>query len=243
MNDRSDAAPPGVTEVTHRLAAVRDRVRRALLEARRSPGETAILAVSKQHTAAAIEALAAAGQREFGENFVQEAMAKIAALQHLEIDWHFIGHIQSNKTRDIAEHFGWVHTVDRMRVARRLNAQRPYYREPLNVCIQVNQAHEPQKGGIAPGGAADLARGIMELSRLRLRGLMSLPPAAADPAQSIRFFAALRQLKQRLTGEGIPMDTLSMGMSFDLEGAVREGSTIVRVGTAIFGPRARKTDR
>jgi len=196
-----------------------------------------LLAVSKQQPVTAIEALYHAGQVDFGENFVQEAMEKIVRLEHLEIDWHFIGHIQSNKTRDIAERFQWVHTIDRIRIARRLNDQRPHHSTPLDVCIQVNQAGEPQKGGIDPVGVADLARGIMELPRLRLRGLMTIPPAREDPAENAPLFAELRRQKERLVAEGIPMDTLSMGMSSDLEIAIREGSTIVRVGTAIFGPR------
>ena len=237
MNDISNGLQQSVTQVTGHLARVRDRVQRALLEARREPGETAILAVSKQQSAGAIEALFRAGQSDFGENFVQEAMEKISSLEDLEIDWHFIGHVQSNKTRDIAERFQWVHTIDRMKIARRLNDQRPHYCAPLNVCIQVNQAGETQKGGVKPATVAELARGIMELPRLRLRGLMTMPPATEDPVESAPFFAGLREQKETLAAEGIPLDTLSMGMSSDLEIAIREGATIVRVGTAIFGPR------
>ena len=237
MNDISNGLQQSVTQVTGHLARVRDRVQSALLEARREPGETTILAVSKQQSAGAIEALFQAGQSDFGENYVQEAMEKISSLEELEIDWHFIGHVQSNKTRDIAERFQWVHTIDRMKIARRLNDQRPHYSAPLNVCIQVNQAGETQKGGVKPAAVAELARGIMELPRLRLRGLMTMPPATEDPVESAPFFAGLREQKETLAAEGIPLDTLSMGMSSDLEIAIREGATIVRVGTAIFGPR------
>ena len=241
MNSISNDLLQSVTQVTGHLAEVRDRVQRALIEADREPGETAILSVSKQQPAAAIEALFQAGQVDFGENFLQEAMEKITELEHLKIDWHFIGRIQSNKTREIAERFQWVHTIDRMKIATRLNDQRPHHSRPLDVCIQVDQAGESQKGGIDPAGVANLARGIMELPRLRLRGLMTIPPATKDPTESAPFFEELRRLKEQLASEGIPMDTLSMGMSSDLEIAIREGSTIVRIGTAIFGPRPPKT--
>ena len=240
MNDISNSLQQNLTQVTSHLARVRDRVQGALLEARREPGDAAILAVSKQQSAAAIEALFRAGQSDFGENFIQEAMEKISNLEDLEIDWHFIGHVQSNKTRDIAERFQWVHTIDRMKIASRLDDQRPRYSAPLNVCIQVNQAGEAQKTGVEPAGVADLARGIMELPRLRLRGLMTMPPVTEDPTKSAAFFAELRNQKELLTSEGIPMDTLSMGMSSDLEIAIQKGATMVRVGTAIFGPRPPK---
>lgn len=241
MNNISNGIQQSVIQVTGHLAGVRDRVQRALSEPGRGPRETSILAVSKQQPTAAIEAAFQAGQTDFGENFVQEALGKIASLQHLGVTWHFIGHIQSNKTRDIAEKFQWVHTVDRMKIAARLNEQRPHHATPLDVCIQVNQAGETKKGGIDPSDVANLARGIMELPRLRLRGLMTIPPATRDPIESAPFFAELRQQKEQLASQGIPMDTLSMGMSSDLEIAIREGSTIVRIGTAIFGPRPPKT--
>lgn len=241
MNDISNGRRQSVTQVTSHLARVRDRVQRALTRAGREPDEVTILAVSKQQPAAAIQALFRAGQTDFGENFAQEAMEKISRLEHLEIGWHFIGHVQSNKTRDIAARFQWVHTVDRLKTARRLSDQRPHDSAPLNVCIQVNQAGETQKGGVEPAGVADLARGIMELPGLRLRGLMTIPPAAEDPADSAPFFAELRAQKERLDSEGIRLDTLSMGMSSDLEVAIHEGATIVRIGTAIFGPRPPRT--
>lgn len=206
----------------------------ALRDAGRGADEILVLAVSKRQPIGAIEAAFLAGQCHFGENYVQEARAKIAALKSLPIVWHFIGQLQANKTREVAERFQWVHTLDRLRIARRLNNQRPHHAPPLNVCIQVNQAGEPGKGGIEPDDVEDLARQIGQCPRLRLRGLMTIPPAAADPA---RFFAELRVLRDRSGAVGIPMDTLSMGMSADLEQAVTAGSSIVRIGTAIFGPR------
>jgi len=228
------------SQVRDHLTEVQHRVKKTLLEGQRGPGEATILSVSKQQPITAVEELFRVGQVNFGENFVQEATKKITKLEHLNIDWHFIGHIQSNKTQDIAKQFQWVHTVDRMKVATRLNNQRPHHFAPLNVCIQVNQATEPQKGGIDPTGVEALARGIMELPYLQLRGLMTIPPTTKNPADSAQFFAELRKLKEQLAIKGIPMDTLSMGMSSDLEIAIREGSTIVRIGTAIFGPRALK---
>ena len=227
--------PASASQAAQRLSVVRARVRAALRDADRGAADDVlILAVSKRHPVAAIEAAFQAGQSHFGENYVQEARAKIAALESLPIVWHFIGRLQANKSREVAERFQWVHTLDRARIARRLNDQRPHGAPPLDVCIQVNQAGEPGKGGVSPDEVEDLARQIDRFPRLRLRGLMTLPPAAADPA---RFFAELRSLRDRLDTLGIPMDTLSMGMSADLEQAVAAGSSIVRIGTAIFGPR------
>lgn len=240
MSVESKNLPASASQVAQRLQNVRTRVQAALRDAGRGADEIRILAVSKRQPAAAIEAAFQAGQSSFGENYVQEARAKIAALASLSIDWHFIGRLQANKSREVAERFQWVHTLDRIRIARRLNDQRPYGAPPLNVCIQVNQAGEPGKGGVEPDDAEDLARQIGRFPRLRLRGLMTIPPAAADPA---RFFAELRILRDRLKVQGIPMDSLSMGMSADLEQAVTAGSTIVRVGTAIFGPRPPAGDR
>lgn len=221
--------------MAHRLEPVRNRVRAALRDAGRGADEILILAVSKRQPVAAIEAAFLAGQSHFGENYVQEARAKIAALESLPIVWHFIGQLQANKTRDVAERFHWVHTLNRTRIARRLNDQRPHGAPPLDVCIQVNQAREPGKGGVRPEEVEDLGRQIGQFPRLRLRGLMTLPPASADPAP---FFAELRSLRDRLQETlGVHMDTLSMGMSADLEQAVAAGGTILRIGTAIFGPR------
>ena len=243
MHSISNGPQQSVTQITDHLARVRERVQSALSEAGRRPDEAAILAVSKLQPAAAIEAAFRAGQVSFGENYVQEAVNKIASLEHLDIRWHFIGRIQSNKTRDIAEMFHWVHTVDRLKIADRLNSHRPHYAPPLNICIQVNHAGESQKSGADPADVLDLARGIMELPRLQLRGLMAIPPHVDDARQSAPIFAALRQQMEQLISEDIPLDTLSMGMSADLEVAISEGSTIVRIGTAIFGPRpSRATD-
>ena len=227
--------PASAFQVAQRLENVRTRVQAALRDAGRGADEVLLLAVSKRQPVHAIEAAFLAGQAHFGENYVQEARAKIAALESKPIVWHFIGQLQANKTRDVAERFQWVHTLDRARIARRLNDQRPYGAPALDVCIQVNQTGEPGKGGADPRDVEDLARQVGQFPRLRLRGLMSIPPAAGDPA---RYFADLRKLRDRLASLGIPMDTLSMGMSADLEPAVAAGSTIVRIGTAIFGPRA-----
>ena len=234
MSVESKILPVSEAQVVQRLENVRTRVQAALRDAGRGTDEILVLAVSKRQPAAAIEAAFLAGQTHFGENYVQEARAKLMALASLPIVWHFIGQLQANKSREVAERFQWVHTLDRTRIARRLNDQRPYGAPPLDVCIQVNQAGEPGKGGVDPEVVEDLARQIGQFPRLRLRGLMTIPPAAANPA---RFFAELRGLRDRLDAAGIPMDTLSMGMSADLEAAVSAGSTMVRIGTAIFGPR------
>ena len=220
-----------------RFIAVKKRVESALLIAGRKPEDTSILAVSKKQPAAAVEALCRMGHVDFGENFLQEALEKMANLKHLNANWHFIGKIQSNKTRDIAERFQWAHTVDRLKIAKRLNSYRPRQLPKLNVCIQVNQASEVQKGGIEPSNIASLAYEIMELPQLQLRGLMTIPPLVKTSDQARSFFSALREQQDKLISEGIPMDTLSMGMSSDLEEAILNGSTTVRVGTAIFGPR------
>ena len=228
-----------MTQITDHLAETLERVRIAQSAAGRSVADVTVLAVSKQQSVAAIRAAYQAGLRNFGENFVQEAIVKFKELDALDITWHFIGRIQSNKTRDIAELFQWVHTVDRLKIATRLNDQRPHFSPPLNVCIQVNQAGETQKGGVQESEVADLARAVMSLPRLRLRGLMTLPPTTPKPQTNAPLFARLTRLKENLIEAGIPLDTLSMGMSADFEIAIGQGSTIVRVGTAIFGPRSR----
>ena len=174
-----------------RLKEVQVRVNSALLAAGRKPGETSILAVSKKKPVAAIESLYKMGQIDFGENVIQEASRKVSALKHLNINWHFIGQIQSNKTREIAENFQWVHTVDRIKIAKRLNNQRPHQAPPLQICIQVNQKGESQKGGIEPSGVKSLAYEIMELPRLHLRGLMTIPPLAKAPEETATFFSLL----------------------------------------------------
>ena len=229
--------PQTVIRVTENLRSVRRMVRNAAEVAGRDPAEIRILAVSKRHSVDAIRAAAAAGQTAFGENYVQEALAKIDALADLELEWHFIGAIQSNKTRDIAARFDWVHTVDRAKIARRLNEQRPHHAPPLNVCIQVNVDDEPQKAGVDPAELPGLAQLVDELPRLRLRGLMCIPKADESGIPPRGSFAALRRLAAELAAAGIGTDTLSMGMSADIEAAIAEGATIVRIGTAIFGPR------
>ena len=179
----------------------------------------------------------ACGQHTFGENYVKEALEKIAALPMHGIEWHFIGPLQSNKTRAIAENFAWVHSVDRAKIAERLSAARPAHIAPLQICIQVNIGGEDTKSGVAPADAAALARAIAGLPRLKLRGLMAIPPPSSDFVQQRRHFAVLRELKEQLAHERVVLDTLSMGMSADLEAAVAEGATLVRVGTSIFGER------
>ena len=221
------------------LQAVRRRIAAAALACGRDPAEIGLVAVSKTFGADAVAAAHGRGQCAFGENHVQEAMPKITALANLGLEWHFIGPIQSNKTRVIAENFAWVHGIDRARIAERLSAARPAALAPLQVCIQVNIGAERTKSGVAPAQALELARAVSALPRLKLRGLMAIPPASEDHAQQRRYCAELRQLKEQLVAAGIALDTLSMGMSADLEAAIAEGATLVRVGTAIFGPRNR----
>ena len=219
------------------LHNVRARVEQACKKAGRDPSEVSILAVSKKHPATRIRELHALGQKAFGENYVQEALAKQAQLEALDIEWHFIGPLQSNKTREAAGHFAWVQSVDREKLARRLSEQRPAELPALNICIQVNIDREPQKAGVLPEHAADLARFAQDLPNLRLRGLMVIPrmgSEAHDPTDSYR---RVQELYQRIRDGGIDMDTLSMGMSADLEQAVLQGSTMVRIGTDLLGER------
>jgi len=218
------------------LEAVRTHIADACRAAGRDPAAVTLLAVSKKHPPEAIRALAGQGQRDFGENYVNEAVDKIRALADLELCWHFIGPLQSNKTREVAEHFHWVHSVDRARVARRLSEQRPADKEPLNVCIQLNIDREPGKSGADPDEARELAEQVREMPGLRLRGLMAIPRADAGD----RNRAAFRNLAMTLSQwrRTIPeLDTLSMGMSGDYDVAIDEGATIVRLGTALFGAR------
>ena len=196
-----------------------------------------LIAVSKTQPVEAIRALATLGQADFAENYLQEALPKLAALADLPLTWHFIGQLQANKTRAVAEHFHWVHTLDRERIAVRLNEQRNVHAAPLNVCIQVSLEDEPGKGGISRTDLAVLARKVMELPRLRLRGLMCIPPPRAGFEAQRQLFAELADCARELREQGMPLDTLSMGMSGDLEAAVAAGATCVRIGTAIFGER------
>jgi hypothetical protein len=220
-----------------RLEAVRARIAAAERRAGREPGSVRLLAVSKQQPVEAIESALEAGQLEFGENYVQEAVAKIEALRGRRLTWHFIGRVQGNKTREIAEHFQWVHTVDRERIATRLDAQRPPLAPPLEVLLQVRLGDEPAKGGVTPDEVPALADAVSRLPRLRLRGLMCIPPPARDEAAQRVPFRRLRELLEELNQRGHVLDVLSMGMSDDLEAAVLEGATLVRIGTAVFGPR------
>lgn len=224
-----------MTEITEHLREIVERVTRASTSSGRSVDSVTIVAVSKGQPASAIAAAHRAGLRHFGESYVQEALEKIDALSGSGVIWHFVGKLQANKTRQVAERFDWVHTVDRVRIAERLNEQRPPFAPPLNVLIQVNQASELQKGGVAESEVAALARAVRSLPRLALRGLMTIPPQGTDPK---RWFAQLAALRARLVAEGVPLDTLSMGMSADFEDAIAAGATLVRIGTAIFGTRA-----
>jgi pyridoxal phosphate enzyme (YggS family) len=220
------------------LQTVRDRIDRAASNAGREGRCVCLLAVSKQQPPASVRAAFSAGQCDFGENYVQEAVEKIDALRDLEgIRWHFIGRLQANKTREVAERFTWVHTIDRERIASRLNSQRPHHSPPLQVLLQVRVANEPQKGGVEPEHVQALATVVNAMPKLRLRGLMCMPPPGPDLESQREPFRRLHELLERLNAAGFSLDTLSMGMSDDLEAAVLEGATIVRVGTAIFGPR------
>ncbi|WP_124949419.1 YggS family pyridoxal phosphate-dependent enzyme [Sulfuriferula thiophila] len=219
------------------LQAVQARIAAAAELAGRSAQEVALLAVSKSCSAEAVRALANAGQREFGESYVQEAVAKIAALADLPLIWHFIGPIQRNKTSQIAENFDWVHGVDRVIVAQRLSTARGAEQTPLNICLQVNVSGEVSKSGVAPEQLAGLVTELRSLPRLRLRGLMAIPQATEDVVVQRAQFARVRECFEQLNRQGAGLDTLSMGMSGDMEAAVAEGATIVRVGTALFGNR------
>ncbi len=220
-----------------RLHAVQMRIARATQETGPEGKPVSLLAVSKTFNAAAVRDLAACGQREFGENYVQEALDKQTQLVDLPLVWHFIGPIQSNKTRAIAEHFSWVHGVDRLKIAERLSAQRPPDLPPLQVCIEVNVSGETSKGGVVVSALPELAAAIVALPRLQLRGLMAIPAPMADRGAERAAFRQIRLAFDALNSRGHTLDTLSMGMSADLEAAILEGATIVRVGTALFGER------
>lgn len=219
------------------LQQVNHRIERAYAESGRSPSEISLIAVSKAQTVDSLRALAAAGQRAFGESYLQEALPKMAALADLALEWHFIGPIQSNKTRPIAEQFAWVHSVDRLKIAERLSAQRPIHLSPLNVCIEVNISGEASKGGVAPADLTALAQAVAQLPRLRLRGLMAIPAASTNRVEQRAAFHQVSELLRQLRTLGLPLDTVSMGMSDDLEAAIAEGATHLRIGTALFGAR------
>jgi pyridoxal phosphate enzyme (YggS family) len=216
---------------------VRSRILSAAIAAGRDPNGVTLVAVTKAKTAESVRSAATAGVTNFGENYLQEALPKMDLLADLPLIWHFIGGIQSNKTRDIAERFDWVHSVDRIHVAKRLANQRPFHSPPLNVCLQVELIPEPTKNGVDPAQLKQLAFAVAELPRLNLRGLMCVPPPQPDAAAERAVFARLRMLLQELNAAGLKLDTLSMGMSGDFESAIAEGATLVRIGTAIFGSR------
>ena len=219
------------------LRAVRERMARAAAAAGRSAESVTLLAVGKAQPLELLAAAADCGVGDFGESYLQEALQKIAALQERALTWHFIGRIQANKTRPIAESFAWVHAVDRLKIAERLAAQRPFHAPPLNVCLQVNVAAEATKGGVTPAELPALAAAVAQLPRLALRGLMCIPPEEIEPARQRAWFARLRVLKDELNRTGLSLDTLSMGMSADFEAANQEGATLVRLGTILFGAR------
>jgi pyridoxal phosphate enzyme (YggS family) len=226
-----------VIRVTENLRKIRDLLAKAAVDAGRDPAGIRLLAVSKKKPLSLILEAAAAGQRDFGENFVQEGVEKIVQTGLEDLRWHFIGHLQNNKTRTVAEHFDWVHTVDRLKTAQRLSQQRPVSLAPLNICLQVNIDNEPQKSGISSAELPQLAAQIAALPRLRLRGLMCLPVQRDNFDAQRAPFAHLRALAESLVADGLAIDTLSIGMSSDYRAAIFEGSTIVRIGTAIFGER------
>ena len=223
-----------------RVQRLRERIAAAAVRSGRTASSVTLLAVSKAQPAERVREAAAQGVKDFGESYLDEALVKLAALEDLPLTWHFVGRMQANKTRSVAERFAWVHGVDRLRIAERLSAQRPFHAPALNICIQVNLAGEVSKGGVPPAELPALAAQVAALPRLRLRGLMCIPPEETDPARQRQWFAKLRRLVEQLNGGGAGLDTLSMGMSEDFESAVLEGASIVRIGTALFGERPAK---
>lgn len=226
-----------MTSISERLQAVRAGIDAAAISAGRDPQQVHLLAVSKAHPATAIREAFAAGQRRFGENYLQEALDKQMQLGDLAIEWHFIGPIQSNKTQPIARHFDWVHSVDRLKIAQRLSMARPDHLPPLQICLQVNVSKEETKSGLAAEEAAELAHAVSALPHLQLRGLMAIPAPTSDVDLQRAQFRQVRELFESLQQQGLMLDTLSIGMSDDYPAAIAEGSTMVRIGSAIFGPR------
>lgn len=225
-----------MTTISNRLQDILATIQ-SIKAATQAPQAISLLAVSKAHSSQAIREVYTAGQHAFGENYVQEALEKQCELEDLEITWHFIGPIQSNKTQLIAQHFSWVHSIDRLKIAQRLNDARPTDSAPLQVCIQVNISNEVTKGGVKPEELASLATAISALPRLKLRGLMAIPAPTPDPEQQRTQFKQVRQCYDALKAKGFPLDTLSMGMSDDYPIAIEQGATIVRIGSALFGSR------
>jgi len=225
------------TLISGNLQQLRVQVAEAAGAAHRTVESITVIAVSKGHDAASVRAAAAMGALHFGESYAQEAIPKRESLRDLKATWHFIGRLQANKTRSIAESFDWVHGIDRLKIAQRLSAQRPHHAPALQACLQINIAGESGKAGVEPEAAGELARAVAVLPRLRLRGLMCILPADLSSENNRRHFAALRRLREQLNAQGATLDTLSMGMSADFRDAILEGATLIRVGTAIFGPR------
>jgi pyridoxal phosphate enzyme (YggS family) len=226
-----------MTAILSNLQATREAIAQAARAAHRNVTEVRLLAVSKTFPAMAVREAYSGGQTAFGENYLQEALEKIDALRDLPLEWHFIGPIQSNKTRAIAESFAWVHSVDRLKIAERLSAQRPSNLPPLNICLQVNVSEEESKSGVAAEDAVQLAQQLARLPHIKLRGLMTIPAPAVGEREQRAPFAQMRTLLEKLNSQGLALDTLSMGMSHDYPAAIKEGATIVRIGTAIFGQR------
>jgi pyridoxal phosphate enzyme (YggS family) len=225
-------------KLPERLQLVRQRIAEAARAGGRDPASVTLIGVSKTQPVAAVREAIAAGLADFGENYVQEAMGKLREVADESVTWHFIGALQSNKTREVAAHFHWVHTIDREKIARRLSEQRPFHSPPLQVCLQVRLGDEETKSGVGASELDALADAVAALPRIRLRGLMCIPPAEDDPARQRHWFAELRRLQEALVARGHDLDALSMGMSGDFEAAISEGATHVRVGTALFGPRS-----
>jgi pyridoxal phosphate enzyme (YggS family) len=219
------------------VSLAQGRIAEAARAAGRNVDSVTLLAVSKGQSSAAIDSAAGAGIEHFGENFLQESLPKLEALAGRELTWHFIGRLQANKTRPVAEHFAWVHAVDRFKIAERLSAQRPFHAPPLNVCLQLHVGGEASKGGVPSAEIRALAKQVSALPQLRLRGLMCMPPAESEVVRQRQWFLETRQVFDYLNEHGLGLDTLSMGTSADFEAAIAEGSTMVRIGTAIFGPR------
>jgi pyridoxal phosphate enzyme (YggS family) len=226
-----------MSPIQERIANLQQRIDAAIQQYARPAGSVQLLAVSKTRPAEEIREAYSAGQRSFGENYLQDAVEKIEQLRDIDIEWHFIGRVQSNKTKLIAEHFHWVHSVDTLKQARRLSEQRPAALPPLNICLQINIDAEDSKGGTTQQKSTELVQEIAQLPRLHLRGLMTLPAPATELEEQRRPFRMLRELRDQIATPELPLETLSMGMSADLEAAIAEGATMVRVGTAIFGPR------
>ena len=226
-----------MNDLGNNYRSVVERIRAAEKNSRRKSGSVELIAVGKLHTAEAIRQLAEYGQKSFAENFVQEAIFKQQQLSNVDIEWHFIGSIQSNKTRDIANHFSWVHSVDRFKIARRLSDQRAEFLSPLNICLQVNLQREESKSGVSRAQLLPLLEQMQDLPRITVRGLMIVPKPVSDPSQQREVFRQLRELLEDANRSGHSLDTLSMGMTADLEQAIAEGATHVRIGTALFGLR------